>query len=330
MKEISQKELFSDWANKKIKNVYYFVGEETAIKKAVVKKLKEIIKPDTFNFAEYDMPKADISDVLSQANTTGVFSDLRMVILNGVEKAVADEILKITNYIKNPSPCACFILTSEKRLGASDAIAKSPEGTMVNFAKLNDYEAQKWIRSQVEESGASILPEAVEIMIKMAGTDTLLLKNEINKLVCYHHGKKKSLNEDDVLKSMGFSKDQNPFELSMAIQNKNKDKTIDIMDTILSQGMEPLRSLYNISSTLQKIFKVKILSNSGMPTENMHYLAGISKNYYYHVNKSAKNFHRESLAKNIQRCLEAEALFKTSKSKNPAIILKQIIYGILR
>ena len=94
MKEISQKDLFSDWANKKIKNVYYFVGEETAIKKAAVKKLKEIIKPDTFNFAEYDMPKADISDVLSQANTTGVFSDLRMVILNGVEKAVADEIIK--------------------------------------------------------------------------------------------------------------------------------------------------------------------------------------------------------------------------------------------
>ncbi|MCG2726459.1 MAG: DNA polymerase III subunit delta [Elusimicrobia bacterium] len=331
MKEISQKELFSNWSENKIKNVYYFLGEERILKEEAVKKLKDIIKPDAFNFSKYSLPEADISNVLSEANTPSVFSDFRMITLDGIEKTKANELSEIENYLKDPSPETCLVLISDKKPAASDPIAKnSSDGIIVNFAKFSVYEAQNFLRAQIEKEGNSILSQAIEIVIEIAGTDAATLKNEADKLLAYHHGKKTPLNEQDALQSIGFSKDQNPFELSKAIQAGDKDKAIEIIDSLTEQGMEPLIIIYTISSSLQKLLKIKILSNSGMQAENIHYAAGVSKGQYYYLDKAAMNFSKNALIKNINRCLEAEALFKTSKNKNPAITLKQIIYGILR
>ncbi len=39
MKDISPKELFSNWSEDKFENVYYFLGEEKTLKAEAVKKL---------------------------------------------------------------------------------------------------------------------------------------------------------------------------------------------------------------------------------------------------------------------------------------------------
>ncbi|MBU2529999.1 MAG: DNA polymerase III subunit delta [Elusimicrobia bacterium] len=340
MKEISPKELFSNWSKEKFENVYYFLGEEKTLKEEAVNKLKAIIKPNALDFSKHRLPEADISSILSEANTLSMFSGSttsndnskpRVVILDGLEKLKVTEISEIINYVKDPSPSACLILISDKKPLASDSIAKnSTDGILVNFEKLNDFDAQSLLRSQIENAGASILPEALKIIIEIAGTDAAALKNEADKLIAYHHGKKTPINEADALQSIGFSKEQNPFELSNAIQAKNKDKAIKIIEDFIEEGMEPLRIIYTISSALQKMLRAKILSNSGMPAETIHYAIGVSKGQYYHLNKAIMNFSKNALIKNIDRCLEAEALFKSSRNKNPAITLKQIIYGIMR
>ncbi|MEA3306370.1 MAG: DNA polymerase III subunit delta [Elusimicrobiota bacterium] len=331
MNEISPKELFSNWSKNKLNSVYYFLGDEKSLKDGAIKKLKDILKPDTFNFSRHSLPGADISSVLSEANTTSVFSDLRMIVLEILEKTKADDISKIAAYVKDPSPDTCFVLITAKRGAASDQIAKnSTDGIIVKFNKLEDFEAQNFLRSQIEKAGAAIETQALQILIEITGTDAAILKNEADKLIAYHHGRKTPINAKNVLESVGFSKDISPFELSNAIQAGNKDKAIEIIDNLMKEGMEPLRIVYTISSALQKLLKVKILSTSGMPTESAHYAAGVSKGQYFYLNKAAINFSKNALIKNMNRCLEAEALFKSSKSKNPAIILKQLIYGILR
>ncbi len=331
MNEISTKELFSSWAKKSFKNVYYFVGEEKTLKESAIKKLKEIINPNDFNFSKHSLPEADISSVISEANTTSVFSDLRIVILDGLEKLKVAEMPEIVKYVEDPSPDTCLILISDKKPLASDAIAKNiNKGVIVNFEKFNIYEAQSFLRSQIENAGAAISAEAVEIIIELAGLDMATLENEAAKLIAYHHGKKTPINEKDALQSIGFSQDKNPFELAKAIQVKNKDTSIKIIENLLQQGMEPLRIIYTISTLLQKLLKVKILSNSGMPGDSIHYAAGVSKGQYYYLDIAVRNFSKNALVKNIERCLEAESLFKSSKNKNPVITLKQIVYGIMR
>jgi DNA polymerase III subunit delta len=332
MNEISTKELFSSWAKKSFKNVYYFVGEEKTLKESAIKKLKEIINPSDFNFSKHSLPEADVSSVISEANTTSVFSDLRIVILDGLEKLKVSEVPEIIKYVKDPSPDTCLILISDKKKPATpDLIAKNlNRGAFVSFEKFNAYEAESFLRSQIEKTGAAISPEAIEIIIELAGLDMATLENEAAKLIAYHHGKTTPINEKDALQSIGFSQDQNPFELAKAIQVKNKDTSIKIIEDLLQQGMEPLRIIYTISTLLQKLLKVKILSNSGMPSDSMHYAAGISKGQYYYLDIAVRNFSKNALVKNIERCLEAEALFKSSRNKNPVITLKQIVYGIMR
>ncbi|MCK5357403.1 MAG: DNA polymerase III subunit delta [Elusimicrobiales bacterium] len=331
MNYISPKELFSNWSKEKFENVYYFLGEEKTLKETAVKKLKAIIKPDDFNFSSHSAPQADISSVLSEANTTSVFSDLRIVILNGVEALKAQELSEIVNYIKDPSPSTRFVLMSDKKPAVSDIIAKNiTQGIIVNFEKFNEDEAQNFLRSRIEKEGAVILPQAVNVIIELVGTDAAALKNEADKLIAYHHGRKTPIKEEDALRSIGFSQEQNPFELSNAIQDRNKDKALEIIDVLMGQGIEPLRIIYTISSALQKMLRAKILSNSGMPAETIHYAVGVSKGQYYYLNKAVMNFSKTALIKNMDRCLEAEALFKSSRNKNPALILTQIIYGILR
>ncbi|MCX5783943.1 MAG: hypothetical protein NTW04_05860, partial [Elusimicrobia bacterium] len=136
---------------------------------------------------------------------------------------------------------------------------------------------------------------------------------------------KEPVSREDVLVSLGFSKDENPFELSKLIINKNGPGAAKLVDALLSAGEEPLFLLNVISSCIVKILKVRRLVKAGADRERIFSEAGLNSYYDKDFIKQTEKFAGESaLFSAMEKALSAEYALKTS-SAEPALALKSVI-----
>ncbi|MBI4656759.1 MAG: DNA polymerase III subunit delta [Elusimicrobia bacterium] len=334
MPEISPAQLAEEWSKEKLRSVYYLSGEETFLKKEAVSKLKERFKNNPFSISEHIVGKSDINEIILDINTPSLISDTRVIILHCVEKASKEEKEKIRESIKTPSASICVVLICDKKSDAKQEDAEKAvlekQGAVVNFRPFNVSQSKAWIQDIIEKNGQTITSEALEFLVEISGTDAAVLKQETEKLLIYHSGRRKPVDARSVIESTSFSKEENPFELSKAIYGREKDKAVELVEKLLKEGFEPLRLLYNISSALEKIYKSKKLFQSGMSSQDIYFSIGVSRGYYGFIEQSSRRYSEEKLAKGLRRCLEAESMLKSSTDRNPGILLKQLVYEIFR
>ena len=86
MSKISADKLQTELAKGTTAPVYLLTGEDVYRKGLVIEQLRTILHPDDFNFFKAQATSADVSEALAQANTAPVFSDVRLIVLTGIDK----------------------------------------------------------------------------------------------------------------------------------------------------------------------------------------------------------------------------------------------------
>ena len=128
-----------------------------------------------------------------------------------------------------------------------------------------------------------------------------------------------------VVESLGFSKEENPFELANAIIDRDPARATRLIDKLLESGEEPLFLLNRISGALTKIIKVIRLTAAGVAGPQIAGLAGL--NWFERgLTAKARNFPSETaLVAALKKVIEAEALLKSSSGTEPSSLLKSIV-----
>lgn len=313
-----------------ISPVYLLTGEDLFRKQEVIKKITATVQPDDFNIYSSSADKADLSEALALANTAPVFSERRLVILTGIEKLRKEPKEAIIRYLENPLETTVFILThddskkfkTEKTLSATAA----EHGDVVNFDELKREDLALWVRERLKENGLTGEFEAVETLCEAVGGDLNALSQEIEKLALYTaECENKNISKSDVLAGVGFSKEENPFDLSNAVQYMNKNKAIALTDKLLDSGEDPVGVLSKISYPILKMARIKRLANAGMAPSEITRVAGLMFWESSLVN-NARNFPSEDIfLKTLDRIIEADKAFKTSTATDPKTLLKGIL-----
>ena len=313
-----------------ISPVYLLTGEDLFRKQEIIKKITAVVQPDDFNIYHSSADKADLAEALALANTAPVFSDRRLVILTGIEKLRKDPKEAIIRYLENPLDTTVFILThddskkfkTEKTLSATAA----EHGEVVNFDELKREDLAMWVRERFKENGLTGEFEAVETLCEAVGGDLNALSQEIEKLSLYTADREnKTISKSDVLAGVGFSKEENPFDLSNAVQYMNKNKAIALADKLLDSGEEPVGVLGKISYPILKMARIKRMANAGMDPAEITRAAGLMFWESSLVN-NARNFPSEEIfLKTLDRIIEADKAFKTSTAADPKTMIKGIL-----
>ncbi len=313
-----------------ISPVYLLTGKDLFRKQEVIKKITATVQPDDFNIYSSSADKADLSEALALANTAPVFSERRLVILTGIEKLRKEPKEAIIRYLENPLETTVFILThddskkfkTEKTLSATAA----EHGDVVNFDELKREDLAMWVRERLKENGLTGEFEAVETLCEAVGGDLNALSQEIEKLALYTAEREnKNISKSDVLAGVGFSKEENPFDLSNAVQYMNKNKAIALTDKLLDSGEDPVGVLSKISYPILKMARIKRLANAGMAPSEITRMAGLMFWESSLVN-NARNFPSEDIfLKTLDRIIEADKAFKTSTAADPKTLLKGIL-----
>ena len=192
---------------------------------------------------------------------------------------------------------------------------------------MSSVQAIEHMNSMLLARGVKTDGEALELLVELLGTDSVTLDGEAEKIALYMHGSGRVFSPDDALALSGFARTQNPFELSNAVAGRRAAQAAEAAGRMLAAGTEPLALLSQTSRAVERLLKVKRLSAAGEgPAAS--YQAGMSPGQYHAAMRDAAAYTEEKLLRSLRRCLEAEELLKSSSKRDPALIVRQLVYEI--
>ncbi len=337
MPKISADKLQAELAKGTTAPVYLLTGEDVYRKGLVIKQLRDILHPDDFNFFKAGATSAEVSEALAQANTAPVFSDVRVIVLTGIDKLRkgSKEQAALVAYAQNPLPTTTLILTHNdaKKIKTDKALAEAcaDTGRVVNFDELKGDDLTTWVRGQLSAKGLKPTFDAVDLLCEGIGSDLAALENEIEKLSLFTAEREdKTLSKEDVLACIGFSKEENPFELSNALLACSKTRALTQIDKLVDSGEEPVAILSKMTYPILKMARIKRLSEAGLSNSEILHAAGLFP-WESRLIASARNFPSQKVFLSVlNRLIDADAGFKSGANLDPKTTLKGIVLTLLK
>ena len=199
-------------------------------------------------------------------------------------------------------------------------------GQTANLDELKHDDLIQWVRNRFTQQGLQADFEAIETLCETVGADLNALSQEIEKLALYTAERNdKNISKQDVLAGVGFSKEENPFELSNAIQYLNKNRALAQIDKLLDSGETPISVLSKISYPLQKMARIKMMATAGMAPSDISRAAGLMFWETSLVNRAGSFPSVDTFVKTLDRIIEADKALKTSSASDPKTLLKGIV-----
>lgn len=259
---MAEEKILNDWKKKQFKPVYWLEGEEEYFIDKLVNYAEHHILTEAeagFNLTVFYGKDSTWADVINACRRYPMFSDKQVVLLK--EAQHMKDIDKLEPYIDTPSPSTIFIVSyKDKKIDARTKFAKllKQKTELFTTKKLYDNQLPDWTNKLVQSKGLNISHKALMLLVDHIGNDLSRIENEVEK-VQVNLGSRNSINEDDIEKYVGISKEYNVFELQDAFGKKDLARAVRIIQYFESNPKAApiqlvLPSLYSFFSKVYTIF----------------------------------------------------------------------------
>lgn len=301
-------------------NIYLIYGLEDYI---IDESIKNIIKDNDIvedNIIKYNLDDVNVSLALEEVSTVSMFDSKKMVICEGCsfltgenKKEINHDIDSLIKYINNPfnDVYLIFIVRKEK-LDDRKKIVKElkKNSTIIEAQKKESYNLNNYIINYVNKNGYNISKKACDKLIEKAGTNLSNLINECNKIFLYKDEDKNIIDID--IENLVFKNiEDNIFELTNAVMNKDKIKIINIYKNLLLMGEEPVKLIIMLANQFRMILQVKLMIKNGYKEKEM---ATIIKEHPYRIKLAIQsNFSINELKTNLIKLENLDYDIKSGK-----------------
>ncbi len=265
--------IIKDWKLKKYKPIYWLEGEEPYyMDKLTDYAADHLLNEDAkaFNLTVLYGKDSDWATLVNACKRYPMQGDLQVVIVKEAQQL--KDIEKIEPYVDNPLHSTVLIIAyKDKKVDGRTKFAKTlkTKGELITFKKIYENKLPEWTNALVVSKGNTIKSKALILLTQHVGSDLNRLENEIDKLII-NLGERKEINEDDIEKYIGISKDYNAFELQNALANKNMAKAIQIIQYFESNPKAAPIQL--VLPTLYSFF-AKVFLVYGVPSKSEYDIA---------------------------------------------------------
>lgn len=307
---MSAQKILGDWKKKLFKPVYWLEGEEDYYIDQVMNYAEHKILPESeagFNLSVFYGKDANWSDVVNACMRYPMFAEKQVVLLKEAQQM--KDIDKLENYIERPLASTIFVVSyKEKPLDKRTKLYKTikKDGEIFTSEKVRDYKLVEWVTDYVKSQDFTMSAKAIVLLAEHLGNDLNRIVNEVDKLTL-NLGDRKTINEDDIEKYVGISKEYNAFELQDALSKKDLAKAIKIIQYFEGNPKAApiqlvLPTLYGYFSKLYTIFGVADKSENAI--KHLFYnnsfaakdaLAAVKKYNYEGVEKALLLLHEYNL-----------------------------------
>ncbi len=337
MSKISAEKLQTELAKGTLCPVYLLTGEDVYRKAEAIKRLKQVVGPDDFNFLKMAVSASAVAEVLAQANTAPVFSNTRLIILTDIDKLRkgSKEQQALLEYVRRPLPTTVLVLTHNdpKKLKTDKTLSATCEetGRVVNFEELRNEALAAWVREKLTAQGLVPTFEAVDLLCQSVGSELSALENEIEKLALFTAQREdKKITATEVLACIGFRKEENPFELANALTACNKKQALAQIDKLFAAGEDPVGVLSKMTYPILKMARIKRMTQAGLAPSEILRAAGLFPWEGRLVSAAGRLPCEQSFLTALNKLIDADGSFKTGTNTDPKTTLKGIVLTLFK
>src|SRR5260370_36591694 len=299
MRAFAQAERFvSELESRKLRSAYVFVGDEAFFRKRFRDAILEhLVPPDlrAFSLFEYDLAETDLAEILDRARPPSLMAPFQVFFVRGVKNLYGrgsneEKLAAIEDYCKNPNPDALLIFVADhisipadvRRMEMQDKERyQRIRETMgqycgiVELARVEESEAVRWIAEFCAGRSVKIDADGARELVDALGGDMMMISNKLEKLILYV-GEKKRITLGDVETMVLAAKQRSLYELTDAISSKDRVRSLEVLDAILSSGEgeeAAIGHIYILAKTFRQMLVIlerNVRDHPILPTSLLH------------------------------------------------------------
>ena len=298
-----------------VSGAYLFEGVEENIKAATLQALRKAILPEGMEeLNESLMDAPDASAIIAACETLPFLADKRLVIVREhpalTGRSDADE--KLLSYIPNVPESAVLVFLCRGKADARKKLytAIKKAGGIVSFAPLTDTELNAWVVKTFAGLGKSVSPQTASVLTFTVGSDTALLRREIDKLAALA-GDRDTVTEEDVHAVATRSIECTVFEMVDAVVAGQQGKAFGLLRDMLTAGSDRLGILAMLLRQFRLMQHIKIMQYEKLSPADIKTRLGIAPFAAERCIRQAAGYTGGQVKKAVQICLNAEYKVKS-------------------
>jgi DNA polymerase-3 subunit delta len=220
-------------------------------------------------------------------------------------KSFADRLSRI--------PDGTVLVLMDGKIKSSNPLLKqlSPRAKIMSFPLLKNEGLRQWIRRGVAEQGASISPEAVDLLAKLVGGNLWTMSNEISKLTLFASGRR--IEVEDIKAIVSSAQETNVFAMVDAILDFKAGVAEQLLEQLLERGASPAYLLVMLARQVRLIVQARALRRQRRPEVEIQDRLGLTEFALRKTLDQAQRYPLERLREVYNKLLEADLSIKTGK-----------------
>ena len=295
-------QILSDIHKKNFAPVYFLTGEEPYF----IDMISDTIENEALDEADRAFNQivlygrdVDVETIANHARSFPMMGERMVVIVKEAQDVKnLEEFEKYLDAL--PATTLLVFVYKYKKLDKRKTFAKKldKKGVFFESKKLYDNNIPGWIQNYLKADGYSITPKAMQMLADFLGTDLHKIANELKKLTIALP-KNKSIDDADVERNIGISKDFNVFELQNAIGNRDVLKANRIVNYFGDNTKENplLVTAINLYGYYAKILKLHCAQDKSQG--NLASVLGVSPFFVKDYLTAAHNIPPQMCIRNI-------------------------------
>ena len=271
----------SEVATGKLRPAYVFVGDEAFFRdrcRAAI--LQHLVPADMreLSLYEFDLAETSVVEVLDRAQTPSLMAPFQVFFVRNVKVLYGrgshkEDFAAVEAYAKNPNPNALIVFVADhisipadvRRMDMQDKDkyerlreTLGESCAMLEFARVDEGDGVRWVVETAQQQGFKVDADAARELVDSLGADMMLVSNELEKLMLYT-SEKKRITLGDVETMVLAAKQRNLYELTDAISSKDRAKSLQVLNALLSSGdgeEAAIGHLYMLARTFKQMLVV--------------------------------------------------------------------------
>lgn len=225
---------------------------------AALRELKQMVNKFVKDYGDFGLEKLDGADtepgqLLDMISSVPFLSEKRMVVITnfGANKTLIEHIEQIIDSIYEACDLVIYEHKFDKRSSLYKTLKKRTE--FREFNVLNEQDLSKWLVVEATNREGELKPNDANYFIYRAGTNQMLLSNELDKLLSYNP-KIDQASIDALIEPLPLG---SVFDLLDSAFAGNKQKTVNLYKSQRKQLAEPQAIMSMIAWQLHVLASVK-------------------------------------------------------------------------
>lgn len=285
--------------------------------------------PTGFNEDVFEGKTALAARIRDAALTLPMLASMRLIVVRDVDAMPAEQLERLTEYLDDPSPSTCLVLTADKLDGRSKLAKRAQkQDLIVDASPLKQSDLRNFLMYEVTQRGLRIAPDAAAALVDAIGNDLPAIDDALERLSLYV-GESARIDLVAVEACVTKVRVESIWALVDAVSMRDRRTALRSAASLLADREPPLRILAMVARQLRIVSRMRSALAAGAPPQDAAREAGAPPFKARDLAAAAKRFDHRALARAFTVLAEADLALKGSK-RPPDTVLEGAILELTR